>query len=239
MSPIEEAFENAIRSYWEVRRSQAAKKADLGLTDAGTRGEVTGGAHLDALSQMFEELFVAEGFDPSCIRRSQSVELPGFYRPTKKWDLLVIDQGLLVAAIEFKSQVGPSFGNNFNNRTEEALGNAVDVWRAYEAGTFGEVRPWLGYVFLLEEAPKSVTPVRVAKSAFPTDSIFDQTSYKDRYQILCQRLLRERLYDAACFVTSSGDPTTPIHQPASELSITAFAAAIAGRAAYIRALRAK
>ena len=26
----------------------------------------------------------------------------------------------LVAALEFKSQVGPSFGNNFNNRTEEA-----------------------------------------------------------------------------------------------------------------------
>ena len=55
-----------------------------------------------------------------------------FYRPTKKWDLVVIDRGMLVAAVELKSQVGPSFGNNFNNRTEEAIGNAVDVWRAYE-----------------------------------------------------------------------------------------------------------
>ena len=48
----------------------------------------------------------------------------------------------LVAAVELKSQVGPSFGDN---RTEEAIGNAVDVWRAYEAGTFGSVRPWLGF----------------------------------------------------------------------------------------------
>ena len=49
--------------------------------------------------------------------------LPGFFRPTKLWDLLVINQGKLIAAIEFKSQVGPSFGNNANNRCEEALGN--------------------------------------------------------------------------------------------------------------------
>ena len=54
--------------------------------------------------------------------------LPGFFRPTKLWDLLIINQGGLVAALELKSQVGPSFGNNFNNRTEEALGTAVDLW---------------------------------------------------------------------------------------------------------------
>ena len=97
------------------------------------------------------------GFAPSAIRRTGGIELPGFYRPTKSWDLVVIENDILVAAIEFKSQVGPSFGNNFNNRTEEALGNAVDVWRAYEEGTFGSVRPWLGYIFFLEEAKKSTT----------------------------------------------------------------------------------
>lgn len=48
-----------------------------------------------------------------------------YFRPNKKWDLLVVDNNELVIAIEFKSQVGPSFGNNFNNRTEEAMGSAV------------------------------------------------------------------------------------------------------------------
>lgn len=233
-----EKFEQAIRSYWQVRQRQAEKQLSSGKADAGFRGAVTGGAHLDALAQLLEETFVDAGFPRTAVRRTTSIELPGYYRPTKKWDLVVIDQGRLIAAIEFKSQVGPSFGNNFNNRTEEAIGSAVDIWRAYEEGTFGAVRPWLGYVFLLEECERSTTPVRVAKSAFPVDPVFVNTSYKDRYRILCQRLVRERLYDAACFFTSSQDPAQPIHEPDPELSFANFLAAIAGRAAYIRALSA-
>lgn len=119
---------------------------------------------------------MAAGFDRSGVLRRAGVELPGYYRPTKKWDLVVFSRNRLVAAIELKSQVGPSFGNNFNNRTEEAIGNAVDVWRAYEEGTFGAVRPWLGYVFLLEETGKSVTPVRVASGVLRPEPIFDGTS---------------------------------------------------------------
>jgi len=219
-----------------VRDAQAAKQLASGKLDAGSRGSVTGGGHLDGITDLLEEVFVTAGFDRSEIVRRAGVEVPGYYRPTKKWDLVVVSRDRLVAAIEMKSQVGPSFGNNFNNRTEEAIGNAVDVWRAYEEGTFGPVRPWLGYVFLLEEAHKSIVPVRVARGVFRPEPIFESTSYKDRYGILCQRLVRERLYDAACFVTTSRRPDSPIHQPLDELSFDNFTAAIAGRAAYIKAL---
>jgi len=41
--------------------------------------------------------------------------------------MLVINEGRLIAALEFKSHVGPSFGNNFNNRAEEAIGTAHDL----------------------------------------------------------------------------------------------------------------
>ena len=174
-SPVEARFEAAIRSYWQVRDAQAAKQSASGKVDAGTRGSVTGGGHLNAVASLLEELFIENGFAPRTIKRTSSIELPGFYRPSKKWDLVVIDDGKLVAAIELKSQVGPSFGNNFNNRTEEAIGNAVDVWRAYEEGTFGGVRPWLGYVFLLEEDLRSTTPVRLAKTVFPVERVFDDT----------------------------------------------------------------
>jgi len=51
------------------------------------------------------------------LRNGRVLTLPGFFRPTKLWDLLVLHEGRLVAALEFKSQVG-SFGNNFNNRDE-------------------------------------------------------------------------------------------------------------------------
>lgn len=232
----QQAFEQAVRSYWAVRESQAAKQLGSGKPDAGLRGAVTGGAQLDGLAKLLEQTFVASGLPPESVRRTASIELPGYYRPTKKWDLVVIDQGRLVAALEFKSQVGPSFGNNFNNRTEEAIGSAVDVWRAYEEGTFGPVRPWLGYVFLLENCERSTAPVRLAKSVFPVDPIFEGTSYLDRYRILCQRLVRERLYDAACFVASSKDVDEPIYEPDAELGFTNFMAAIAGRVAYINAL---
>lgn len=73
---------------------------------------------MDGFIELFQNLVVAAGLSKECIFRKRSVELPGFFRPTKEWDLLVVKDGALVAAIEAKSQVGPSFGNNFNNRTE-------------------------------------------------------------------------------------------------------------------------
>jgi hypothetical protein len=79
-------------------------------------------------------------------------------------------------------------------------------------------------------------PIKRSLIATTTDPLESVISYKDRYQILCQRLVRERLYDAACFVTSSADPSVPVHQPSAELSFENFVAAIAGRAAYVRAL---
>ena len=51
-----------------------------------------------------------------------------------------MDKGELIAAIELKSQVGPSFGKNFNNHTEEAIGTAPDFWTAYKHDAFGKHR---------------------------------------------------------------------------------------------------
>ncbi len=114
----------------------------------------------------------------------------------------------------------------------------MDIWRAYEEGTIGPTRPWLGYFFLLEEATASTRAVSAPLTAFPIEPIFSGTSYRDRYRILCRRLLRERLYDGACFLTSSPTPHSPINEPDDELTFAVFAAKIAGRAAEIQALKA-
>ena len=55
----------------------------------------------------------------------------------KKWDVLVLVDSQLVAAVEFKAQVGPSFGNNANNRAEEAVGVSEDLWTAFRDGRLG------------------------------------------------------------------------------------------------------
>jgi len=82
---------------------------------------------MDGFIQLFTDLITDSGLSPEFINRKKALELPGFFRPTKEWDLLVIKEGTLIAVIEAKSQVGPSFGNNFNNRTEEAMGSALDL----------------------------------------------------------------------------------------------------------------
>ena len=80
---------------------------------------------MDGFINLFTHLITEAGMPKECIFRKKAVELPGFFRPTKEWDLLVVRERTLIAAIKAKSKVGPSFGNNFNNRTEEAMGSAI------------------------------------------------------------------------------------------------------------------
>ena len=116
------------------------------------------------------------------------LELPGFFRPTKEWDLLVIRDNKLIAAIEAKSQVGPSFGNNFNNRTEEALGSALDLWTAYREGAFlNGPQPFLGYFFMLEDCSTSQRPVKVKEPHYKVFPEFVDASYNKRYELFCRK----------------------------------------------------
>ncbi|BDI29661.1 hypothetical protein CCAX7_17120 [Capsulimonas corticalis] len=200
------------------------KQEEHGRLDAGSRGAVTGGTQMGALELLVADILADAGLDRADIRSRTAIELPGYYRPEKKWDLLVVSQGQLVAAIEFKSQVGPSFGNNFNNRVEEAIGSATDIWTAFREGRFGDApRPFLGYFFLLEDCPKVRTIVRNRETYFPVDPVFQKTSYSDRYHILCQRLVLERLYDAACLTLSTHALPTTISHPSNAVSFQRFA----------------
>ena len=91
---------------------------------------------MDGFIQLVRDLLLEEAnVSSECCFIDRHVDLPGYFRSEKQWDLLVVADGNLLASIEFKSQVGPSFGNNYNNRTEEALGCATDLWAAYREGT--------------------------------------------------------------------------------------------------------
>ena len=160
------------------------------------------------------------------------VELPGWYRPEKKWDLLIVSDGQLIAGIEFKSQVG-SFGNNYNNRTEEAIGSAADIWSAYREGAFKpSSRPWLGYLMLLQEAKGSLRPVRAHEPHFKVFPEFKSASYAKRYEILLTKLVRERLYDAACFLMSNPAEGREGYycEPSAELSFQNFVSSLTAKA---------
>lgn len=226
---IEKRLQEAVQSYWDARTQNKAKQVEGGKIDAGTRGEVTGGTQMGAMEVLFADILCSAGLEKLDIKTRTALELPGYYRAEKKWDLIVVSDGELVTAMEFKSQVGPSFGNNFNNRSEEAIGSATDIWVAYREGRFGKTpAPFLGYFFLLQDCDRVKAPVRNKEPYFNVDPAFDGASYSKRYELLCRRLVLERVYSAACLVMATNAKRTRITQPAEDLSFQRFVAALRG-----------
>lgn len=227
----------AVASYWSTRQSQSARQASSGQRDQGARSAVTGGAQMDGFINLITELIKEAGIKSGHIFYNAALELPGFFRPTKEWDLLVVRDGQLILALEAKSQVGPSFGNNFNNRTEEAMGSALDLWTAYREGAFNKtIRPWLGYVFLLEDCEASRRPVSVKEPHFKVFPEFVGASYAKRYELFCRKLVRERHYNSSAFLMS--EPKTGLKgtftEPAEDLTFLQFAKSLAAHVAAYR-----
>jgi hypothetical protein len=233
LSPeLEKRLRGAVRHFWSTRETQSQKQgSSSGSKDAGSRSAVTGGAQMNGFVHLIRELLCEQGLSKRQVYCEKG-ELPGWYRPEKKWDLLIVAENQLVAAIEFKSQVG-SFGNNYNNRTEEAIGSAADIFSAYREGAFKpSARPWLGYLMLLEESPGSLSPVRAREPHFKVFQEFKEASYAKRYEILLTKLVRERFYDSACFLMSNaGDGKTGgYREPAVELCFQNFVSSLTAKA---------
>jgi hypothetical protein len=186
---------------------------------------------MDGFAGLLKNVIVRAGVSNENIFEGVRVELPGFFRPTKEWDIVVVERGQLLVAIEMKSQVGPSFGNNFNNRTEEALGSAVDLWTAFRKGTIrAAVRPWLGYLFMLEDCPQSRRSVSVNEPHFKVLPEFVDASYARRYEVLCRHLVTEGHYTASSLLLS--DPISgrsgEFREPTEDLGVARFVQSLMG-----------
>ena len=186
---------------------------------------------------MVRSIFIEAGIPPENVHcGSKNLEIPGFYRPQKKWDVVVVYKGVLVAAVEFKSILG-SYGNNMNNRTEESLGNATDLLEAAEQGLIGTRPPWLGFVFFMQDDHGSRKGGKIPKQPhFKVDSEFVGATYQTRASIWLRRLLMKRLYNAAWYaLVDPGHGVEGVLEPDPELSWAKFEAAIRGRVGEILA----
>ncbi|MBX3734541.1 MAG: restriction endonuclease [Verrucomicrobiae bacterium] len=216
---------SAVRRFWMMRSG-----ANAGA-QAGGRGAVIGGKNMDGFVDLVREVTRHCGFpQDSVFTRKSQVMMPGFFRATKNWDVVIVHRSRLLAVFESKSQVG-SFGNNFNNRSEEVIGSAADLWVAHHHGAYsgrapesptpamraaeGEASPmlnpelqrdprppFLGWLMLLEECEGSLRPVGADEPHYAVFPEFRGASYARRYQILCERLVERRLYGAAGLVLS-------------------------------------
>ncbi len=90
-------------------------------------------------------------------------------------------RGHALAIVEAKSQ-GSSLANNFNNRVEEAIGQAADVWKSHERGfLISGLRPWVGYLMIVEETAKTTDPKhllggKAVPEGMQVDPVFDGMS---------------------------------------------------------------
>ena len=225
----------AVKAFWGNREAARKKQIESGKSDQGERAGVMAGKNMDGFLALVKDIVHLNGLGHAdiCLER-RLLTLPGYFRPTKLWDMLVMNESRLVAAIELKSQVGPSFGNNFNNRTEEAIGTAVDLWTAYREGAFGDnPRPFVGWLMLVEDCVGSRSAVRDSSLHFSLLPEFNGASYADRYNILCRKLIQEQLYTAASMLLSKRSAVdTGDYAELSEMtSLKTFVSTLAGHIA--------
>lgn len=180
---------NAVKYFWETKKKQ---------------GNVLAGKQLDSFLDMLANVAIDAGVPRECIYLKNN-HIPGYYRATKDWDFLIVSpKGNLISAIELKSQVG-SYGNNLNNRVEESLGSAEDFWTAFREKAFVcNQSPWLGYLMVVGKDEGSTHIVKVNEPHFHVGSEFIDSTYLDRYRILCQRLVLEHKYNAVALITTTG-----------------------------------
>lgn len=236
---------DAVKSFWIVREREGVRS----------------GKTLDAFVDLLTWVVHSHGLPDAIALTGRKAQLPGFFRPTKSWDVLIMNHDMLIAAIELKS-IADSFGKNANNRNEEVLGSGIDIKEAFEEDAFeGLTRLFTGYLILVENCQETLTSVQIqmkqframeefmlnpetrnevyvknAKGEFP---VIDGVSYMDRFDILCRRLMQKNLYTAASVIKSpraaieSGEYSAVTR----ETSVKAFLASLASHVETIAAIQ--
>lgn len=241
----EKRVADSVQIFWTVRE----------------RDGVRSGKTLDAFTDLLTWIVHSHGLPQAKLLTGRQAQVPGYFRPTKSWDILIMNDNTLIAAIELKS-IADSFGKNANNRNEEALGSGVDIKEAFEEGAFeGLTRLFTGYIILVEDCPSTMGNVQIQMKHFRAmeefmlkpetrESLYvrnskgefstiEGISYMERFDILCRRLMQKKLYTAASVIKS---PRTAIEDGAydsvsRDTSIKAFLASLASHVETIAAIQ--
>lgn len=238
---FETRAKEAVMAFWGHRAlaRQTQMSRDKLNHDEGSWSPT--GNNMDGFLDLMKELVLRNGLQHEDIHLARRVVThPGHFRPTKQWDMLVINEGRLVAALDLKSQIGPFFGDGSSDRAE-AIATAHDLWAAYREGAFGKhAPPFVGRLMLLEDCPASYTPTSDQSPHFSVLSEFEKASHAGRYNMMCRKLVKEQLLTIASVIVSPRTAaTTGEYSELSELTglrsfVASFAAHIAGQAALIQ-----
>jgi len=90
LANYEEKAREAVQAFWGNREKARQKQIESGNADQGERAGVTAGKNMDGFVSLVIDIVRANGLDHADIHlKRRVVTLPGYFRPTKQWDLLV------------------------------------------------------------------------------------------------------------------------------------------------------
>jgi hypothetical protein len=203
-SVLEEHVQAALRDWVAVRAAQKQRSHEGGNAQQGNRAAVVGGRHLASIDALITAEIVKAAGPGLEFRTNERAKLPGYYRATKSWDLVVLRDGVPLLSMEYKSMSG-SEGKNLNNRADEILGMAEDTRQAEIHGQLpkGMKR---AYVFVMGITPESTAPVGAKAGTWSVDPVFQNASYLDRAAIMCERMCETGLFDLAWAIGVRAEP---------------------------------
>ncbi len=206
----EEKIAQAVAAFWSGR-------------SRGTQAAV----HDRAFLELIADDLSSNGYTPHVARgvSDHAARIGGYFRASKSWDIVCRNnRGELSVAIEFKSQVD-SYGNNENNRYEEALGSGLDARARYGHAVL------LGFVFVLCDEEATTRPTTMDHGEITTE--FRETSHVDRRALFARRITEFTVnqmpfYDAAAILLVSRDGGHR-HPDDPELDLRTFVDRLLGR----------
>lgn len=203
----EERVRQAVRSFWEERQKSVGKQALPQSVAQETSGPAPRDKNLDAFRHMIVDVVRYCGPKGSEVRFGDNMfPLPGTFRETNYWDMVILCRNRLLAAIELNSLCGPSFSANADQCCEKAIASGYEFRAAQGAALFGlGVSPFLGYFLLVEDAEGSRQPVSARSPHFPTDKRFHSSSHQQRMKILCERMMELQLYSCASVLVAPNE----------------------------------
>jgi len=217
---FESMAKEAVMAFWMNRELSPQKQVNRDKSDHEEGSCIATGKNMEGFLALMKALVLHNGLKHTDIQLARRVlTLPGHFGPTKQWDMLVMSEGRLVAAVELKSRIAPMAGDDCSDRAE-AIVAAHDLWTAYREGAFGhQSPPFVGLLVISEE--------------------FEKASHADRYDIMCRKLMKERLYTAASVIVAPRTAATSgEYGELSEMTgLRWFVAGLAGHVAAQAALK--
>lgn len=193
---------------------------------------------LEGFQALVSRLLADNDLPDARVHTHHELKLPGFFMPTRKWDMVVMHEGRLVAALRIKARTARSLEKGLVAMIEEAISTGTEMDTLSRKQAFGPgLRPWFGWLVLLEDSPAITQPLPATETFFRILDEYRDSSQAGRCERILRDLERHRHFDACSLLLcneerkQSGD----YREPARDLGIKRFLAHLAGHASVFAA----